>query len=89
MIPGRTIIAQGKSTILEENLQKIQVPLSLIREINIMRQLRHKNLVQLVEVVASAKGNPIIIMEECTCSLEQVLQSSQHPMVMPEVLRDY
>ena len=54
-----------------------------MREIQIMRRLAdHKNIVNMIEVISSQKGEPIIIMEFCNCSLLELLMSDQHQLVM-------
>jgi len=60
-------------------------PLSLIREISIMRQLNHDAVVRMIEVVASKDGAPIIVMEYCQASLLELLQSESHALMMGEI----
>lgn len=40
-------------------------PLSLLREINILRSVRHENIVQLHEVAHTTQGDPLLVMEFC------------------------
>jgi serine/threonine protein kinase len=62
------------------------VSLSLMREIQIMRRLEnHPQIVKMLDVLTDEKGLPVIIMEYCSSSLGQLLQSDDHPLVVGEV----
>jgi len=57
-------------------------PLSIVRELGIMRKLQDcKSVVRLIEVVASKRGEPIIVMEYCQASLQELLQSKHHSSI--------
>mmetsp|Transcript_17771 Transcript_17771/g.39143 ORF Transcript_17771/g.39143 Transcript_17771/m.39143 type:complete len:479 (-) Transcript_17771:49-1485(-) len=60
-------------------------PLSVLREIEILKRCCHPNIVKLVEVVATNKGDPIIVMELCQSSLQELLQDDDCHLSFSEV----
>eukprot|EP00397_Hematodinium_sp_SG-2012_P042180 GEMP01046599.1.p1 GENE.GEMP01046599.1~~GEMP01046599.1.p1 ORF type:complete len:269 (+),score=37.28 GEMP01046599.1:37-843(+) len=80
----REIVACKVASKLEDPVLQ-GFPISLIREISIMRQLKHESICRMIEVVASKNGSPIIVMEYCQASLLELLQSEQHALMMGEV----
>mmetsp|Transcript_13857 Transcript_13857/g.31136 ORF Transcript_13857/g.31136 Transcript_13857/m.31136 type:complete len:549 (+) Transcript_13857:73-1719(+) len=60
-------------------------PLSLLREINILRRLQHDNIVRIHEIALNSKGEPLIVMEFCQASLLELLNSRQHDLSLSEL----
>eukprot|EP00811_Abedinium_folium_P020055 NODE_2901_length_2124_cov_14.278418.p1 GENE.NODE_2901_length_2124_cov_14.278418~~NODE_2901_length_2124_cov_14.278418.p1 ORF type:complete len:621 (+),score=212.95 NODE_2901_length_2124_cov_14.278418:238-1863(+) len=60
-------------------------PLSLLREIGILRRVSHESIVQMYEVAATPEGNPLIVMEFCQASLLELLHSPRHDLSFSEV----
>eukprot|EP00747_Dinoflagellata_sp_TGD_P212881 gnl/TRDRNA2_/TRDRNA2_85920_c0_seq1.p1 gnl/TRDRNA2_/TRDRNA2_85920_c0~~gnl/TRDRNA2_/TRDRNA2_85920_c0_seq1.p1 ORF type:complete len:564 (+),score=141.04 gnl/TRDRNA2_/TRDRNA2_85920_c0_seq1:70-1761(+) len=60
-------------------------PLSLLREIGILRKLSHDNIVKIHEVSKTAAGDPLIVMEFCQSSLQELLNSRKHGLSFSEV----
>lgn len=60
-------------------------PLSLLREIAILRSLKHENIVQLHELAATPSGDPLMVMEYCQSSLLELLNSRKHDLSFSEV----
>eukprot|EP00746_Dinoflagellata_sp_MGD_P009516 gnl/MRDRNA2_/MRDRNA2_119379_c0_seq1.p1 gnl/MRDRNA2_/MRDRNA2_119379_c0~~gnl/MRDRNA2_/MRDRNA2_119379_c0_seq1.p1 ORF type:complete len:572 (-),score=129.77 gnl/MRDRNA2_/MRDRNA2_119379_c0_seq1:10-1725(-) len=60
-------------------------PLTLLREIGIMRMMTHPNIVQLNEVVWAPNGDPLVIMEYCQSSVLELMQSKKHGLSFAEV----
>jgi len=60
-------------------------PLSLLREISILRRCRHDSIVQIHEVSQTPQGDPLIVMEFCQASLLELLHSRTHDLSFSEV----
>eukprot|EP00927_Polykrikos_kofoidii_P026834 TRINITY_DN23827_c0_g3_i1.p1 TRINITY_DN23827_c0_g3~~TRINITY_DN23827_c0_g3_i1.p1 ORF type:complete len:594 (+),score=145.97 TRINITY_DN23827_c0_g3_i1:384-2165(+) len=60
-------------------------PVSLLREISILRTLKHENIVQLHEMAQTSSGDPLIVMEYCQSSLLELLNSRKHDLSFSEV----
>lgn len=60
-------------------------PLSLLREICILKKLKHENIVQILEVAQTPSGDPLIVMEYCQSSLLELLNSRGHDLSFSEV----
>jgi len=60
-------------------------PLSLLREIAILRRVRHENIVQIHEVVQTSSGEPLIVMEFCQASLLELMHSKKHELSFSEI----
>lgn len=60
-------------------------PLSLLREICILKRLKHDNIVKIFEIAATPSGDPLIVMEYCQSSLLELLNSRQHGLSFSEV----
>lgn len=60
-------------------------PLSLIREIMILKRCQHENIVKIHEVAQTPSGEPLIVMEYCQSSLLELLNSRQHGLSFSEV----
>mmetsp|Transcript_108493 Transcript_108493/g.188372 ORF Transcript_108493/g.188372 Transcript_108493/m.188372 type:complete len:555 (+) Transcript_108493:80-1744(+) len=60
-------------------------PLSLLREICILKRLKHENIVQILEVAQTPTGEPLIVMEYCQSSLLELLNSRKHDLSFSEV----
>eukprot|EP00913_Durusdinium_trenchii_P000422 g386.t1 len=60
-------------------------PLSLLREINILRSVRHENIVQLHEVAHTTQGDPLLVMEFCQASLLELIHSPKHDLSFSEI----
>lgn len=60
-------------------------PLSLLREICILKRLQHDNIVKIHEVAATPGGDPLIVMEYCQSSLLELLNSRGHDLSFSEV----
>lgn len=60
-------------------------PLSLLREIAILRRVRHENIVQIHEVVQTSSGEPLIVMEFCQASLLELIHSKKHELSFSEI----
>eukprot|EP00397_Hematodinium_sp_SG-2012_P004271 GEMP01004282.1.p1 GENE.GEMP01004282.1~~GEMP01004282.1.p1 ORF type:complete len:632 (+),score=115.79 GEMP01004282.1:20-1915(+) len=74
----KEIVACKVATVAECPILK-GFPLHLVREIGILRRLQDcKSIVRLIEVVASRRGDSIVVMEYCQASLEELLRSEHH-----------
>eukprot|EP00435_Cladocopium_sp_Y103_P028905 s2399_g7.t1 len=60
-------------------------PVSLLREINILRSVRHENIVQLHEIAQTPQGDPLIVMEFCQASLLELIHSPKHDLSFSEI----
>jgi len=60
-------------------------PLSLLREIGILRSLKHDNIVQMYEVAHTPQGDPLIVMEFCQASLLELIYSQKHDLSFSEI----
>jgi len=60
-------------------------PLSLLREIAILRRVKHENIVQIHEVVQTSSGEPLIVMEFCQASLLELMHSKKHELSFSEI----
>jgi len=60
-------------------------PLSLLREISILRSLKHDNIVQMYEVAHTPQGDPLIVMEFCQASLLELIYSPKHELSFSEI----
>mmetsp|Transcript_64302 Transcript_64302/g.153344 ORF Transcript_64302/g.153344 Transcript_64302/m.153344 type:complete len:556 (+) Transcript_64302:69-1736(+) len=60
-------------------------PLSLLREISILRRLQHENIVSIHEIAVDKSGNPLIVMEFCESSLLELLNSRSHDLSLSEL----
>jgi len=60
-------------------------PLSLLREIEILRRVSHENIVQIHEIACTPTGEPLIVMEFCQASLLELLNSRKHDLSFSEV----
>mmetsp|Transcript_29073 Transcript_29073/g.67406 ORF Transcript_29073/g.67406 Transcript_29073/m.67406 type:complete len:520 (-) Transcript_29073:33-1592(-) len=60
-------------------------PLSLLREITILRSVRHENIVQLHEIAHTSQGDPLIVMEFCQASLLELIHSPKHDLSFSEI----
>ncbi|CAE7884151.1 cdk11, partial [Symbiodinium microadriaticum] len=60
-------------------------PLSLLREISILRSVRHENIVQMHEIAHTTGGDPLIVMEFCQASLLELIHSPKHDLSFSEI----
>lgn len=60
-------------------------PLSLLREVCILRRVQHENIVQIHEVAQTANGDPLIVMEFCQASLLELISSQKHDLSFSEI----
>lgn len=60
-------------------------PVSLLREIAILRTLKHDNVVQLHELAQTSTGDTLMVMEYCQSSLLELLNSRRHDLSFSEV----
>eukprot|EP00933_Yihiella_yeosuensis_P041780 TRINITY_DN3618_c0_g4_i1.p1 TRINITY_DN3618_c0_g4~~TRINITY_DN3618_c0_g4_i1.p1 ORF type:complete len:539 (+),score=126.39 TRINITY_DN3618_c0_g4_i1:164-1780(+) len=60
-------------------------PLSLLREISILRGIKHENIVQMYEIAHTPQGDPLIVMEFCQASLLELIHSKKHELSFSEV----
>lgn len=60
-------------------------PLSLLREINILRSVQHENIVQMYEIAHTPQGDPLIVMEFCQASLLELIHSQKHDLSFSEI----
>jgi serine/threonine protein kinase len=60
-------------------------PLSVLREIGILRRMDHENIVKLYEIAMTTNGDPLIVMEFCQASLLELLNSPKHGLSFSEV----
>lgn len=60
-------------------------PLSVLREVCILRRCMHDNIVQIHEVAQTASGDPLIVMEFCQASLLELINSPKHDMSFSEI----
>lgn len=74
-----------KETTRAEDVRLGGFPLSLLREISILRRVNHENIVQIIEVVSTHEGNPLLVMEFCQASLLELLHSPVHDLSFSEV----
>jgi len=52
-------------------------PVSLLREIGILKRVRHENIVQIHEVAHTPQGDPLVVMEFCQASLLELIHSQK------------
>lgn len=60
-------------------------PLSLLREISILRSVKHDNIVQIHEIAQTVSGDPLIVMEFCQASLLELISSNKHDLSFSEI----
>lgn len=61
-------------------------PVSLLREIAILKRVRrHESIVRLHEVAQTTSGAPVLVMEFCQASLLELLLSPKHDLSFSEV----
>jgi len=60
-------------------------PLSLLREINILRSVQHENIVKMYEIAHTPSGDPLIVMEFCQASLLELIHSQKHDLSFSEI----
>lgn len=60
-------------------------PLSLLREINILRSVNHENIVKMHEIAHTSQGDPLIVMEFCQASLLELINSPKHELSFSEI----
>jgi len=80
----KEIVAVKVTTRLEDPMLG-GFPLSLLREICILKRLKHDNIVKIHEVAATPQGDPLIVMEYCQSSLLELLNSRGHDLSFSEV----
>lgn len=74
-----------KATFRKEDPMLGGFPLSLLREVCILRRVKHENIVQILEVAQTATGDPLIVMEYCQASLLELISSPKHDLSFSEV----
>lgn len=60
-------------------------PVSLLREIGILKRVRHENIVQIHEVAHTPQGDPLVVMEFCQASLLELIHSQKHDLSFSEI----
>lgn len=80
----KEIVAVKVTTKLEDPILG-GFPLSLLREICILKRLRHDSIVKIHEVAQTPSGDPLIVMEYCQSSLLELLNSRGHDLSFSEV----
>eukprot|EP00929_Paragymnodinium_shiwhaense_P040726 TRINITY_DN21220_c0_g1_i1.p1 TRINITY_DN21220_c0_g1~~TRINITY_DN21220_c0_g1_i1.p1 ORF type:complete len:574 (+),score=149.03 TRINITY_DN21220_c0_g1_i1:121-1842(+) len=78
-------ICAVKVTTRKEDPQFGGFPVSLLREIVILRSLKHDNIVQLHELAQTSSGDTLMVMEYCQSSLLELLNSRKHDLSFSEV----
>jgi len=74
-----------KATFRKEDPMLGGFPLSLLREVCILRRVRHENIVQILEVAQTPNGDPLIVMEFCQASLLELIHSQRHDLSFSEI----
>lgn len=74
-----------KATFRKEDPVLGGFPLSLLREITILRRVKHDNIVQILEIAQTPSGDPLMVMEFCQASLLELLNSQRHDLSFSEV----
>lgn len=74
-----------KATIRKEDPVYGGFPLSLLREVGILRRVQHENIVQIYEVAQTGSGDPLIVMEFCHASLLELIHSQKHDLSFSEI----
>jgi len=74
-----------KATFRKEDPMLGGFPLSLLREITILRRVKHDNIVQIFEVAQTPNGDPLIVMEFCQASLLELIHSQRHDLSFSEI----
>ncbi|CAD5206622.1 unnamed protein product [Bursaphelenchus okinawaensis] len=78
VIDSRTLVRRSIKIIKDKRLKKIPFGEKNVQhEIHILRQVRHENVVRLLENFrVEEKEKLYLVMEYCTCSLQQLLDAS-------------
>mmetsp|Transcript_38928 Transcript_38928/g.121614 ORF Transcript_38928/g.121614 Transcript_38928/m.121614 type:complete len:548 (-) Transcript_38928:220-1863(-) len=74
-----------KATLRKEDPLLGGFPLSLLREIGILRRVRHESIVQIYEVAQTQSGDPLVVMEFCQASLLELIHSQKHDLSFSEI----
>lgn len=74
-----------KATFRKEDPMLGGFPLSLLREITILRRVKHENIVKIYEIAQTPSGDPLIVMEFCQASLLELLHSQKHDLSFSEI----
>jgi len=74
-----------KATFRKEDPLYGGFPLSLLREVCILRRVQHPNIVQILEVAQAQNGDPLIVMEFCQASLLELIHSQKHDLSFSEI----
>jgi len=77
----------GEQVVLKQAPADNEIPSGLLREISILRDIEHTNIVKLRDAISEAEGLTLVF-ESMRCDMQQFLQSIRAPM-QPDLLRSY